>query len=660
MKKQTKWGLLLVIAVLAAGTAIYSLLFAFDNKYTAALPGGYGYNILQGDQKDVAFLVDGWEYYPGQLLEPADFSDGITAEAYTYIGEHANFSDDLGTPYGTATYRLVLYSDPGTHLSLYLPELLCAGQVFLDGALAGSHGSVDPYMPHVIDGLYAFTSDGSTEIVIQCANYTHYYSGMYYPPAVGSSGAVFRLLAMRLAVYGFLCFSSFAIAVINLIPWLTRRDRLPRQMGFLSLAFAVRVSYPFFRALGVPLVSPLYALEDLCGNLVLLCAILMAGELSGAAVRRYHRIIVVPAAAALCVYTTVFPLLILPYTPWFFNIYGISLYVWKLAAGCYLLFLAGRTLREGRPMGKRLLCAAGFYGLSITASVTTVGCFEPIRGAWLEEYGGFALVLGFAALTVRRCVFLARENSRLAFHLQEEVDRKTRGMETLLKERRELLANLLHDLKNPLSALQGYAELVRNGNVALDQETAFYLDALTDRVEVVGERFNLLQDFSRSERGLLNMEDICLNHFLTEFYQFNQPDIELAGQEFRLELPPEEIFVRGSRERLRIALENLCYNALSFTPPDGVITLSLKGVDQSACIMVRDTGPGIAAEDLPHIFERGFTRRSSLGGEGLGLFIVRAVAQEHGGSVEAESQPGAGCLFRFYVPVLNRQATEMV
>lgn len=408
MKKQTKWGLLLVIAVLAAGTAIYSLLFAFDNKYTAALPGGYGYNILQGDQKDVAFLVDGWEYYPGQLLEPADFSDGITAEAYTYIGEHANFSDDLGTPYGTATYRLVLYSDPGTHLSLYLPELLCAGQVFLDGALAGSHGSVDPYMPHVIDGLYAFTSDGSTEIVIQCANYTHYYSGMYYPPAVGSSGAVFRLLAMRLAVYGFLCFSSFAIAVINLIPWLTRRDRLPWQMGFLSLAFAVRVSYPFFRALGVPLVRPLYALEDLCGNLVLLCAILMAGELSGAAVRRYHRLIVVPAAAALCVYTTVFPLLILPYTPWFFNIYGISLYVWKLAAGCYLLFLAGRTLREGRPMGKCLLCAAGFYGLSITASVTTVGCFEPIRGAWLEEYGGFALVLGFAALTVRRCVFLAR------------------------------------------------------------------------------------------------------------------------------------------------------------------------------------------------------------------------------------------------------------
>ena len=73
---------------------------------------------------------------------------------------------------------------------------------------------------------------------------------------------------------------------------------------------------------------------------------------------------------------------------------------------------------------------------------------------------------------------IARENRRLTHHLQDEVEKKTRGMETLLKERRELLANLLHDVKNPLSALQSYAELVRSGGVELDGETADYLDAL--------------------------------------------------------------------------------------------------------------------------------------------------------------------------------------
>ena len=204
MKKQTKTGLLLLAMMLLIASGFYGHLFRVDNKYTAALSGGYGYNVLQSDPERAAFLVDGWEYYPGQLLEPADFADGKTPEQYTYIGEYPNFSEHLDSPYGTATYRLILRSNGGEALALYLPELLCAGRVYINGELAGEQGSPDPYEPRVMDGLYAFAATGSTEIIIQTANYTHYYSGMYYPPAVGTSGAIFRMLAARLAVYGFL------------------------------------------------------------------------------------------------------------------------------------------------------------------------------------------------------------------------------------------------------------------------------------------------------------------------------------------------------------------------------------------------------------------------------------------------------------------------
>ena len=310
MKKQTKSGLLLLALLLVVGSAAYGLLFQADNKYTAALAGGYGYNVLQKDPEQVGFLVDGWEYYPGQLLEPADFAAGVTPEMYTYIGQYPNFSPQLGSPYGTATYRLILRSGGGEALSLYLPELLCAGRVYINGVLMGEQGSVEPYAPRVMDGLYPFTADGDTEIIVQCANYTHYYSGMYYPPAVGTSGAVFRMLAARLATYGFLCFAALAVALTNLVQWLLGRNRLVRWMGLLSLTFALRVCYPFLRALGVPMICPLYALEDLCGSVVLLCAVRMAGELSGAAVRRYHRRCAVPAAVAMCVCTVVFPLII--------------------------------------------------------------------------------------------------------------------------------------------------------------------------------------------------------------------------------------------------------------------------------------------------------------------------------------------------------------
>ena len=101
---------------------------------------------------------------------------------------------------------------------------------------------------------------------------------------------------------------------------------------------------------------------------------------------------------------------------------------------------------------------------------------------------------------------------------------------------------------------------------------------------------------------------------------------------------------------LRAALENLCYNALSFTPPGGRITLSLRCEDGYAVIAVSDTGSGIAPEDMPHIFERGFTRRADNSGEGLGLYIVRTFALEHGGSVDAESEQGRGSVFTLRLP----------
>ena len=638
---------------MAAASLFYALLYQFDNKYTAALPGGYGYNVLQEDPEQVRFLVDGWEYYPGQLLEPSDFADGVTPELYTYVGKYANFSDHLGSPYGTATYRLVL-ENPGeaVELALYLPELLCAGRVYIDGQLAGEQGSLEPYAPRVMDGIYTLRVDGPTEIIIQCANYTHYYSGMYYPPAVGTLGAISRMQTLRQAVYGFLCFTALAISLFHLVQWLWGRDRLIRRMGVLSLAFALRVSYLFIRALGVPSVRPLYALEDICGNVVLLCAVLIAGELSGSGNSRYHRCAAIPAAAGLCLFTVVFPLLILPYAPSFINLYGHILFIWKLAAGLYLVFLAGHALSQDQALGYYLLFAAGLYGLSVAASVVTANRFEPICGAWLEEYGGFALVIGFSAQMVRRGVLLTRENRLLTQHLQEEVDRKTQGINVLLRERRELLANLLHDLKNPLSALRSYAELVCKGNVDLDQETTGYLNALMDRVEAVGDRFDVLQDFSRGERGIYARETICLNSFLDDFYRSNLPDMELSGLSFRLHLPETDILIRGRPDQLRIALENLCYNALFFTPPDGVISLGLTREEDRAVITVRDTGAGIAPQDLPHVFERGFTRRPDNSGEGLGLYIVRVVALEHGGSVEARSQPGRGSKFILRLPAL--------
>lgn len=657
MRKDTRQSLLILSAALIVGVLALLGQYRWDNKYTSALSGGWGYSVLQTDPEQPGWLVDGWEFYPGELLGPEDFAAGRRAEQYTYAGQYPNFSAQLGSPYGTATYRLVL-ENPGesVDLSLYLPELLCAGRVYIDGRLAGEQGSVEPYSPRVMDGVYAFTASGSTEIIIQCANYTHYYSGMYYPPAVGTPGAISRLISSRLMVYGLLCFTSLALALSNLALWVLGRDRLNRLLGLLCTANALRMCYPFLRALGVPAVRPLYAMEDLCAAVVLLCAVLLAGELSGASHLRFQRRAAVPAAAAMCAAVVVFPVFILPYAPLLINSYGVLLFAWKILAGVYLIALSARALRMQAPLGRYLLCSAGLYGLSAAASTLTAGYLEPARGAWPEEYGAFALVAGFAALMARRGIELMRENRRLNEHLSEEVERKTRALETLLDERRELLATLVHDIKNPLSAVRSYADLVRGSGVALDAETVACLDALAERVGALEDRFSMLQDFSRTERAAVNSASLELTGFLRGFYESNRPDIELSGQQFCLELPNAQLYVSADGSQLQAALENLCYNALSFTPPGGRITLSLRRTDGFAVIAVADTGCGIAPEDLPHVFERGFTRRPDGSGEGLGLYIVRTFALEHGGSAEAQSTPGAGSTFTLRLP-LDKGAT---
>lgn len=420
MRKDTRLSLLILSAFLLVGLLAALGQYRWDNKYTSALSGGWGFNVLQSDPEQPAWLVDGWEFYPGELLSPEDFAAGRQAEEYTYAGQYPNFSAQLGSPYGEATYRLVL-ENPGesVELSLYLPELLCAGRVYIGGELAGEQGSVEPYEPRVMDGVYSFTASGSTEIIIQCANYTHYYSGMYYPPAVGTPGAIARLTSARLAVYGLLCFFSLAAALLNLSLWALGRDRLTRRLGLLCTAYALRMSYPFLRTLGVPAIRSLYAAEDFCAAAVLLCAILLAGELSGTARLGFQRRSAVPAAAAMCAVCVIFPVFILPHAPLLINIYGLLLFAWKILAGVYLTFLSARALRERVPLGRYLLCSAGLYGFSLAVSALTAGYLEPEFGAWPEEYGTFALVAGFAALMVHRGVLLVRENRRLNEHLSE-------------------------------------------------------------------------------------------------------------------------------------------------------------------------------------------------------------------------------------------------
>ena len=166
-------------------------------------------------ENGVCFLVDGWEIYPDKLLSPQNFTSGTASPHYlTWAGEYSNFSvfHADGNPYGSATYRLHLRGNGTT--ALYLPEPLCAAKVFADGQNLGGPGDVRPehYSPLIRDTIYSFTVNGEAELIIQIANYSHYYGGLWYPPAIGTPDSISHLVAYRMLFYGLLFFSPLTLA----------------------------------------------------------------------------------------------------------------------------------------------------------------------------------------------------------------------------------------------------------------------------------------------------------------------------------------------------------------------------------------------------------------------------------------------------------------
>lgn len=209
--------LLLLTGLCAIG--LFSLLYRFDNKYIMrASLSQEGFSVIKGDSSDprkITYLAEGWEFYPDVEASPDELSDYTSKEIY--IGQYFSFSSfhKNHSPYGSGTYRIVLTGKSGSY-SLLLPEVFSACNVYVNGELTASAGSLSPYRPLIKDTIVTVPLENrQAEVVVQTANHSHYYSGVTYPPAVGSSEAVSRLISERMIFYGFLCFTSLTLALFS-------------------------------------------------------------------------------------------------------------------------------------------------------------------------------------------------------------------------------------------------------------------------------------------------------------------------------------------------------------------------------------------------------------------------------------------------------------
>lgn len=642
---------------------VLHFLYVTDNKYSKdscdIQDGILLIDAQAPDNGSPVYLTEGWEVYPDRLLSPEDFlSAAEELRCLTIrIGDYLNFAGfhKGHSPYGTATYRLRLASLQDTGgLVLYLPEVFSACRVFINGREAVLQGSLQPYSPLVRD-LVLTLPDGPEimEIIIQTANYSHYYSGITYPPVLGSAQTIHQQNAVRMGFYSLLCFFSLSAALLSAAVWLGSRRQPGRKvyywLGILALAFSLHSAYPFFHTIGLPFPRILYGLEDGSSMLIILCTAKIVFTLSKLRKKKAAVFIELTTLAMLFV-SVLLPLFLLPSFPYFIPCYGQLISWYKLVIAFVLLIFSLWGSRGEYTLW--LAAGTAVYSAGLLSSVLTLNRWEPACAGWPDEYGTFFLILCFSGLMLRMHFRMAAQNRQLTEHLQDMVEERTQEVTLLLSERQKILSEFLHDLKSPIACISAYLQLVRENDIYVDKKTQEKIDMIEKNYEELSVQIRSLQDFNAGLPRAARREQFDLRELMQSYYARNRQDVEVFGPLFLLSLPSSPCRMLGNPDSIIRAVENLIFNSMDFTPADGTITLSLSVEEGSYLLSVSDTGCGIPENILPHIFDRSFTTRKKDGGNGLGLFLVKTIAQEHLGSVRAESLPGKGCRITLALPAL--------
>lgn len=266
---------------------------------------------------------------------------------------------------------------------------------------------------------------------------------------------------------------------------------------------------------------------------------------------------------------------------------------------------------------------------------------------------------------------LARIETQLMLYRQrQELERQRHELEILRERERqyfnemnrikdEFVRTVSHDLKNPISVVVGYVHLLREGGNIVDEDDLLYLDRIEEGAESMRALIMNLLDLARLEAGsALTLEP----HGLSEFLRICMEGFELAAESKDIELvfiPPSEDLIMGfDRTRMVQAISNLLSNAIKYTREGGRVELRAEVHVDRVSISVCDNGVGIPAEDLPRLFQKFYRVQRNIDlsgteGTGLGLSIVKAVIEQHQGSIVVESEVGMGTTFHITLPVVE-------
>ena len=329
---------------------------------------------------------------------------------------------------------------------------------------------------------------------------------------------------------------------------------------------------------------------------------------------------------------------------------GSLLLLGMMLAGARAMFISGHDLSLLLTM--LTFAAALSVGFALLYAMPLSSRIQRVR-AGTERIAGGQLGSEVRVEGHDEVAGLADDFNRMARALEDAAERE-REME---QARRDLVASVSHDLRTPLASTRALIEALADGVAADPQTERRYLSSASRELAHLSRLVEDLFELARIDAGMLQLtlEEASLHDLISDTISSFQPQADQRGVHLIGEVVGDVDPVLANPSRLQRVLHNLVSNALRHTPADGTVALRATSEGEEVRVEVADTGEGIAAKDLPHVFERSFhgeqsrtrTEKDDAPGAGLGLAIARGLVEAHGGTIDVESDPGRGSCFYF-------------
>lgn len=598
--------------------------------------------------ESVIRLVPGPSYYPEVFLSAEKVETAVPQSTLHLTENRVNYLSQrfvVDLPDNEGGYTLT-FRFPGRHaMQVYVNGILIAQ----GGRLGVTKADTDVWEDNIT--CFAVPQDGRMEIILHAARFYHYRSGAQLAELTLQRNADTVAAPSLKPLIGFVVTGALlcAAALLLGIFLLLSRTRATMFFALACLSMALREWIQSQAWVYFPVSGNLISMLEYMS--VVLLTLFLSLYLADYAVNAFLKATFVIAIAGSLLYG-----MVLLFTDSIF--YTRMLVVYQLLLIAVILpGIGGLFITIRRPNREQ---AAVLYGIAVFFAAAVA---DILMSSHLLGDGNYITLSETAMLVfvLAQTVSLFLMNNRLLAETratEQKLAAEKDALQNLNRMKTEFLGNVSHELKTPLTVMSGYAQttkaLAERPGELDGSEVARRMKLIASEAERLSLMVGQVLDTTRIEEGRMAIDKAyCrMEEIIHSAIETHYPMLNKNGNRLEIRLHPPLPMVFADPARIGQVIVNLIANAARFTS-QGFITVSAEEESEGVLVCVADNGDGIAAEQLPHVFERYHTKNARTGkdtGTGLGLYICKYIVEQHGGSIWVESEEGRGTSVFFTLP----------